>query len=131
VTATSGDRDALPTALLEALASGVPVVSTPVGGVPEIVGEGEGGLLVHENNAFSLASALRSLLGNTSLSRKLAEQGRQRAERLFDLHRNVAELRTLIKHGTPGHGSSVTIVETPPRPAPQRPRPSPLEEFEL
>jgi glycosyltransferase involved in cell wall biosynthesis len=131
VTAANGDRDALPTALLEALASGVPVVSTPVGGVPEILGEGEGGLLVHENNAFSLASALRFVLSNRGAAQKLAAQGRQRAERLFDLRRNVAELHTLIKHGTPGHGSTVTIVETPPRPAPNLPRPSPLEEFEI
>jgi hypothetical protein len=73
-----------------------------VGGVPEILGEGEGGLLVPENNAFSLAAALRSRAGNSHRDREARRaQGRQRAERLFDLRRNVAELHTLIKHGRP------------------------------
>ncbi|MFO0983666.1 MAG: glycosyltransferase [Planctomycetota bacterium] len=130
VTAADGNRDALPTVLLEALACGVPAISTPVGGVAEIFGDSEGGLLVPENNAFSLASAIRYVLSNATVTESLGIQGRKRAERLFDLRANVAELHTLMRHGTLTEATTVHIVEQHgPRPEPRAPLP--FEEFEV
>lgn len=87
-----GNRDALPTVLLEALASGLPVVSTPVTGIPEIVDHGRAGLLVPESDPRATAQALADLLTNASHRLALARTGRARAEELFDAH---AAARTL------------------------------------
>ncbi len=77
-----GNRDALPTVLLEALACGLPIVSTPVTGIPEIVGEE--GILVPERDALATANAMQKLLGDAELRARFAAGGRERAERLFD-----------------------------------------------
>lgn len=96
VVAPDGDRDGLPTVLLEALALGVPVVSTAVSGVPEIVDDGESGLVVPPADPAALAAALERVLGSPSLRARLAAAGRVRAEREFDLRANVASLRELF-----------------------------------
>jgi len=94
--AADGDRDALPTVLLEAMAAGVPAVSTPVNGVPEIIEHGETGLLVPENDAAELAVAIGTLLDEPLLRRKMALAARRRAARLFSARRNVDTLRQWI-----------------------------------
>lgn len=94
VTAADGNRDALPTVLLEALASGLPAVSTPVGGVPEILGDGEAGVLVAEGDAAATARALEELLSDHDLRRRLALKGRARAESLFDAEHSARTLAT-------------------------------------
>ncbi|MEW6745093.1 MAG: glycosyltransferase family 4 protein [Planctomycetota bacterium] len=88
-----GNRDALPTILLEALASGVPAVSTPVTGVAEILEDGNCGALVPLDDPKALAAELASLLADPERRQRFAEAGRRRAEELFDLKRNVARLR--------------------------------------
>ena len=92
VTDTDGNRDALPTTLLEALACGVAVVSTPVVGIPEIVIDGQNGRLVPEGDLPLLVIALEELLLNADLRSRFAEQGRLRAEQCFDLKQNVRRL---------------------------------------
>jgi colanic acid/amylovoran biosynthesis glycosyltransferase len=93
VVGEDGNRDALPTVLLEAMAAGVPVISTPVGGVEEIVDDGRAGVLVPEHDVPALQRAIVDLLDQPAKARELGEHGRVRAERLFDLTRNVATLR--------------------------------------
>jgi len=88
-----GNRDALPTVLLEALAAGLPVLSTPIAGVAEIVDEGNAGLLVPAGEAGPLAQGIARLLDDAALRAKLASAGRARAERCFDLARNTGVLR--------------------------------------
>jgi glycosyltransferase involved in cell wall biosynthesis len=63
----------MPLSLLEAFASGLPVVSTGVGGVPSILRHGVDGLLVAEDDAASLAAGVIELLGNPALAHRLAE----------------------------------------------------------
>ncbi len=90
--ADDGNRDALPTVLLEALALGVPFVSTPVTGIPEIAGKEDGGILVPEGRADRLAVELARLAGAPELRAELGRRGRARAERLFDGTANVRAL---------------------------------------
>ena len=75
--------EGLPLAILEAMAAGLPVVSTRVSGMPEAVVEGETGLLVAPEDAGALARALARLLGDRDLQRRMGEQARARFERLF------------------------------------------------
>ncbi len=80
-----GNRDALPTVLLEALASGLPAISTPVTGIPEILDNGGAGVIVPERDAEATADALAQLLGDPIERQSLALAGLERVHRLFDL----------------------------------------------
>ena len=88
----SGDRDGLPVAIVEAMSAGVPVVTTPVGGIPELVRDGETGLLVPPDDADALARALGRLLEDAALRDRLAAAGRAATEP-WDAARCIAELR--------------------------------------
>jgi colanic acid/amylovoran biosynthesis glycosyltransferase len=92
----SGDRDGLPTVLLEALATGLPAVSTSVAGIPEIIDSGTSGLLVQPSDPEALAEALATILTDPRLQSRLARAGRIKAERDFDITRNVAALHALM-----------------------------------
>ncbi len=92
VAGRDGNIDALPTVLLEAMARARPVVSTRLSGIPEIVDDGVTGLLVEPGDAAALADALQSLLGDRARAARMGVSGRERAERLFDLDRNAAEV---------------------------------------
>ncbi len=93
VVGEDGNRDALPTVLLEALASGVPAISTPVAGVEEIVDDGAAGVLVPMHDSPAIEGAIAALLDAPHRCSQLAAAGRERAERCFDLAANVAALR--------------------------------------
>ena len=92
VVGKSGDRDGLPTVLLEGMAMRLPVISTQVAGVPEIVDPNRTGLLVPPENATALADALERIHANPEWARHLGARGRKRAEERFDLETNVAQL---------------------------------------
>jgi glycosyltransferase involved in cell wall biosynthesis len=87
-----GNRDGLPTVLLEAMATSLPVVSTDVTGVPEIIDDGLDGLIVPQNNPAALAHALDRLLVSPTLRGQLAVTARLKVEREFDVRQNVAVL---------------------------------------
>jgi glycosyltransferase involved in cell wall biosynthesis len=90
--ASDGDRDALPTAILEAMAAGVPCVSTPVGGIPEMILQEKTGLMVPAEDPPALAAAIRRLLEDDLLRRRMRSAARKRAENLFSTPRNVTVL---------------------------------------
>lgn len=92
-----GNRDALPTVLLEALALGRPVVSTDLPGVTEIVDDGKNGLLVPQRDAAALAAAMERLISDGKLHSTLGRAGRGKAERCFNLSGNVSELAGLFR----------------------------------
>jgi glycosyltransferase involved in cell wall biosynthesis len=75
--------EGLPITVLEAMARGRPVVATPVGGTPEVVADGETGLLVPPQDPAALAAALRRLLADPELRTKMGEAGRRRVEERF------------------------------------------------
>jgi glycosyltransferase involved in cell wall biosynthesis len=88
-----GNRDALPTALLEAQAMGLPCISTPVTGIPEILDGGRAGVLVPENDPQATARAIEALLADRARRDALARAGRARAEELFDARACARTLR--------------------------------------
>jgi colanic acid/amylovoran biosynthesis glycosyltransferase len=96
VVGLDGNRDGLPTVILESLALGTPVVATPVTGIPEAVLDGQTGLLVPEGDAVALADALDRLVDDADLRCRLAEQGRRHVEERFDSRTNTKRLRAVI-----------------------------------
>ena len=96
VVANDGDRDGLPTVLLEAMALGTPCVSTAVTGIPELVRDGDTGLCVQPQNPEALADALERLLADRPLQERLSTRARRLIEREFDIRRNAARLRDLF-----------------------------------
>jgi len=99
IRALDGNVDALPTVLLEAMASGVPVISTRLSGIPEIIADGETGYLVTPGDAAELADTLARLLTDPERVRRMGRAARVRAEHLFDLRTNVATLRGWLAAG--------------------------------
>ncbi len=91
-----GDSDNLPTVIMEAMAAGVPVISTPVAGVPEMVRDGVTGFLVAEHDAAGLADAIRLLLTQENVRRKLATSAAIACRELFDVRRTGARLHSLL-----------------------------------
>ena len=87
-----GKREGIPIVLMEAMASGVPVVASRISGIPELVEHGVSGLLVPPRDAQSLASALARLQGDPSLRKRLALSGRAKVEAEFDLRKSATEL---------------------------------------
>jgi len=77
--------EGLPLVVLEAMASARAVVATPVGGTPELVQDGETGLLVPPRDPEALAAALRRLLADADLRRRLGEAGERRVRAEFTL----------------------------------------------
>jgi glycosyltransferase involved in cell wall biosynthesis len=75
-----GNVDGLPNVILEAMASGLPVVATGISGIPLAVEEGRTGRLVPERDAPALLGAIRRLLADPAAARRLGEQGRRKAE---------------------------------------------------
>lgn len=86
-TSTYGPVD-YPLSILEAMASGLPVITTNVGGIPEIVKHGENGLLVEPNNPSELAESINFLLRNEEKKKRLGKKG---AEFVKDLDKNVVK----------------------------------------
>ncbi|HET7326557.1 MAG TPA: glycosyltransferase family 4 protein [Nocardioidaceae bacterium] len=96
VVGSDGNRDGLPTVLLEALALGTPVVATPVTGIPEAVIDGATGMLVPEGDVPALAAALGLLLDDAELRCELAAAGRRHIEASFDVRRNTGQLHAVL-----------------------------------
>jgi glycosyltransferase involved in cell wall biosynthesis len=91
-----GGMDNLPTVIMEAMAAGLPVVSTSIGGIPEMVIQNETGFLVPAGNVAALAGAIEKMINDRSLARKLGQAGYERAQRLFSIEKNVRELCALL-----------------------------------
>ena len=100
VTDPDGGMDNLPTVIMEAMATGLPVVSTNIGGIPEMVIENETGFLVQPGNAAAMADAIERVINDPSLAQRLGQFGYERAQALFSIGKNVRELCALIKTGS-------------------------------
>jgi glycosyltransferase involved in cell wall biosynthesis len=96
VVSNDGDRDGLPTVLLEAMAVGAPCVTTDVTGIPEAIQDGETGFVVPQSDPVALAAATERLLDDPDLRTRIAAKARRLVESRFDVRRNAGELRELF-----------------------------------
>lgn len=106
-----GDRDGIPNVLIEAMASGVPVIATRISGVPELIDDWVDGLLVEPRDPESLANAIRRVLEDPGLAAQLSVAGRQKVERQFDLTVNSRRLLALFMgHTEPAAEKEVAVA---------------------
>lgn len=89
----NGEKEGIPVALMEAMAYGIPVISTNTGGIPELLKDGAG-VMVQPASPEALAEAISQLINNEDLRADLAQRGRERVAADFDLYKNA---KTLLK----------------------------------
>ena len=119
VVETGGGSDNLPTVIMEAMAGGTPVISTRVAGVPEMIDDGETGLLAPPNDPPALAAAMEKLLCDPAFAAACAGRARRTAEERFALEKTTRALQhLLVRHGR------VIAPEAARRLDPTLPRPS-------
>jgi len=102
VTAADGDREGTPVAILEAQMAGLPVVSTRHSGIPEIVVDGETGLLVDEGDAAAMGKAMTKLAQDPALAGRLGRNARARALNLYSLDGSLADLTHVLRRAASG-----------------------------
>jgi colanic acid/amylovoran biosynthesis glycosyltransferase len=91
-----GGMDNLPTVIMEAMATGVPVVSTNIGGIPEMIIQNETGFLVQPGDPAAMADAIQTVINDRSFAARLGHSGYERARTLFSIEKNVRELCALL-----------------------------------
>ena len=89
--------EGVPVVLMEAMAHGIPVVSTRIMGIPELVEDGETGLLVAPGRAADLAAAIRRLASDPELSARLGDAGREKVAAEFNQRDSAAQLKALFE----------------------------------
>lgn len=97
----TGRMDGIPVSLMEAMATGVPVVTTSVSGIPELVG-GDCGIMLDTVDPSALCDAMARVLDDDVLAGRLAQRGRERVARDFDLHVEAAKLAELFSASAGG-----------------------------
>jgi glycosyltransferase involved in cell wall biosynthesis len=98
--------DGVPRVLLEAMAVGLPVVATPVGGISDVIEDGWTGRLVSPHDPHWLAGALETMLDNHQVRVRIAKRARQAVERRFALSQNVTVLARLFANAARSNGDS-------------------------
>jgi glycosyltransferase involved in cell wall biosynthesis len=101
IVAPSGDSEGTPVAIIEAGATGLPVVSTRHGGIPDVVVEGETGLLVDEQDVDGIAAHMATLLENPALAARMGRAARERIQQEFSMPRRLDTLADIIARATP------------------------------
>ena len=92
-----GGMDNLPTVIMEAMAAGLPVVSTALAGVPEMVETGVNGVLVLEHHPTALAAAIEYLIADPVEARRFGDRGRALAQEKFSIEASAQALRALFE----------------------------------
>lgn len=94
----NGDMDGIPVVLMEAMAADIPVISTTISAVPELIHNGESGLLAKPGNANDLASRIISMLDNPELRQRCIAGGQIMTEGEFSESRNIERIVHLFSH---------------------------------
>ncbi len=117
MTLANGAQDGIPVALMEAMALRIPVVTTPVSGVPELVTDGVSGLLARPQDPISLADALVRVLTDDTLAQTIAIEGRRVVERRHDVEATSMTLARLagwqgdgMERGTASSAGAVSVA---------------------
>lgn len=103
-----GDRDGIPNVLVEAMAMRIPVVSTPISGIVELVDHMKNGLLAPEKDFEAVAAAMEMLLDNPALRERLGGNARQKVMAQFSLDQSTAKLRRFFVGEGPARGRMPT-----------------------
>lgn len=101
----TGKMEGIPVALMEAMASELPVVASQISGIPELIDHGATGFLVPERDSKQLAAALTTLANDPALRRRMGAAGRLKVMEEFDLRRNAASLVELLRTHMPAVAS--------------------------
>ncbi len=96
VVTENGDRDVLPNVVKEAMAIGLPVVTTSIPAMDELVMDGKSGILVAERDSLALSDALQKLIDDPRLRKSLALEGRKVIEDKFNTENNVLKLKNIL-----------------------------------
>jgi glycosyltransferase involved in cell wall biosynthesis len=96
-----GARDGIPVSLMESMAMGIPVVSTRVSGIPELVQDGQNGVLVDQDDPAAFADALAQVLLDEEWRKVLGPAARRTVERQFDLAKTTGRMRSLLESVAP------------------------------
>jgi glycosyltransferase involved in cell wall biosynthesis len=94
--AEDGDRDGIPNVLMEAMTFAIPVVSTNVSGIPELIENNKSGLILEAKNHQSLFTALKRLLDSPELRRQLGKTGQERVTNHFAVDQHIIHLKELL-----------------------------------
>jgi len=94
-------HEGLPMSLLEAMAAGLAVITTPVGGIPEVIEDEKNGLMVPPGNVDALADAIRRLVADRKLRERLAAAGRTTVEERFDIRVAAARFKRIYERLAP------------------------------
>jgi len=97
VVTKEGDMDGIPVALMEAMAVGIPVVSTTVSGIPELIDNHVNGLIVKPNDPLALSTAMLEIINNTELSKEFSINARSTIESEFSIYKEADKLHSLFK----------------------------------
>jgi glycosyltransferase involved in cell wall biosynthesis len=92
--------EGIPVVLMEAMAMGIPCVSTQITGIPELIRNGIDGLLVAPSDLDALAEAIATLIGDAELRQRIAASARERVVEHYDLQRNVVSLASIFSERT-------------------------------
>jgi glycosyltransferase involved in cell wall biosynthesis len=102
-----GGMDNLPTVIMEAMAAGLPVISTPLAGIPEMVQNNFNGILVREHDPEAVSAAIEYLIAHPEEARRLGDRGREIAREKFSIEASGRALRALFeKIASEGRGSA-------------------------
>jgi glycosyltransferase involved in cell wall biosynthesis len=108
----NGDRDGIPNVLLEAMSMGIPVISTAISGISELIENTVNGLLVPERDGESVARAAGLLLDEPALRARLAENGRKTAAETFGLESSARCVLRAFEEFGPGEAAPLTQPDT-------------------
>jgi len=97
LTAENGDREGIPVSIMEAQATGLPVVSTTHTGIPELVLDGQSGFLVPEKDTEAMAEKLKELIVNSELRINMGKLGRSQVESNYDRKKEIDQLDNLFR----------------------------------
>jgi colanic acid/amylovoran biosynthesis glycosyltransferase len=113
VTSQRGDQEGIPIVLHEAMALGLPVISTQHTGIPELVLDGESGFLVKERDAHGIADRLTHLLQHLEIWREMGQKGRQHIEEYSNLDKQndrLTEIYRLLADPQPRHSDAIGLL---------------------
>lgn len=96
----NGDRDGIPNVLMEAMACGLPVITTPVSGIPEIISDGVNGQFIPPNDPEALADALLRLSDNPHVADSISREAQATVRERFDGERFASQLAELFREAT-------------------------------